>query len=62
MTRRFDWPLILATAILAGCSGEEEEPYSESIPDIPPGRSAVSPEGNGASGYQPPAPPGANAN
>jgi hypothetical protein len=48
--------LLVLAALLIGCAKEEEDPYVESIPPIPPGRASSSPDG-GAPGYQPPAPP-----
>ena len=59
MRHGFAFSVMWLSFILAGCS-EPEEPHADSIPTIPPGRAALTPaDGEGTSGYQPPAPPAA---
>ncbi len=54
MVRGLAWSLLLLGAGLFGCS-ETDDAHSDSIPNIPPGRSRVGPE---AGEQMPVAPPG----
>ena len=56
MTSKFAWVLVLLGALAAGCS-QTKEPPPESIPVIPPGRSAPGAGGGDGTNSPVPAPP-----
>ena len=55
MWRIFPRMLLMASLLVTGCQ-EPDDPYADSIPDIPPGRSASNADGGEA--IYPPAPSG----